>query len=454
MADVQYNSLGKSTVQGIYPNMAAGVDTDTSRPYTLANMDTLALQKQTWDDACKILSTYDDVLESGMTDVHSQYANEAISLPDSIGMKLTAGGASTQHTFPILDPIIGSLYAGTATDLAGKEVGQRMRYVQAYYNEMKFGIMTEQYGVNYNQVDEFGVYQKATMQLKKLFDESKGRAKREALTQYFNRELNEAGSGVATIGQHLNPNWIVANGAAPIAGKTDGYGMPTWDSTLQDFTNNVGAVLDGASTGTNGADANISVSFLDRVSFLANEKLIEKVDGKYTLVIPVNQWYKLSGLGIGQMGEIWTSVNRYGEGAPQYPGEVGTYRDLRIVADERWASLVITDDTTDHSFTFEYVEPGGAAGDNREKAIFDSSTNRAYQLGWLLGKSAYIERMEKDLFFKEETQEYDKRKGIGGFMEAGWSLCVIRTDAATNSFPDYAENRSSAVLAFTSALIQ
>ena len=462
MAQVDYPTLGQSTTTHVPSNMAAGVDGNTPRPYTLANMDTLALQKETWDDACKVLTTYDDVFESGMSDVHLQYANEAVSLPDSIGMRLTAGGASTQHTFPVLDPILGSVYAGTANDLAGNEVGQRLRYVQAYYNEMKFGVMTETYGVNYNQVDEFGIYKKATMQLKKLFDETKGRARREALTQYFNVELNEAGSGAAGLGQHLNPNWIIANGDAEIASTTDGNGMPIWSSTLQDFTDNVGTALDTAATGTNGVEANISIPFLDRLSFLANEKFIEKAGDKYVVVIPMPQWYKLSGLGVDQMGEIWTSVNRYGEGAPTFPGEVGTYRDLRIVADERWASLVVTVASGTYSFAFEYVQPGGTQGDAREKGLYayagavggDTAGARNWQIGWLLGKSSYIERVEKDLFFKEEEQEYGKRKGIGGFMEAGWTLTVIRTDAATAGFPDYVENRCSAVLAFTGAKIQ
>ena len=458
MAQVDYPYLGKSTLtaDALYPNMATGVDGDTPRPYDLANMDSLALQKQTWDDACKILPTYEDVFESGMTDVHTTYPNEALSMPDSIGMRLVAGGASTQHTFPILDPLRGSLIAGTTNDLAGNEVGQRLRYVQAYYNEMKFGVMTEQYGVNYNQVDEFGIYQKATMQLKKLFDESKGRAKREALTQYFNIELNEAGSGVAGLGQHLNPNWIIANATTTIAGQTDGNGMPIWDADLQTFTDNVGVALDAAATGTNGIDATISIAYLDRVSFLANELKIEQTDNEYVLVIPTPQWYNLSAILAGQAGEIWTSVNRYGEGAPTFPGEVGKYRDLRVVKDDRFASLEVTVAAGPvYSFDFEYVQPGNV--DNRNKAIYSSNNaipgtgDRIWHLGWLCGKSAYIERVEKDLFFKEEMQEYDKRKGIGGFMEAGWTLTVIRTDAATNGFPDYVENRNSAVLAFASA---
>jgi hypothetical protein len=187
-------------------------------------------------------------------------------------------------------------------------------------------------------------------------------------------------------------------------------------------------------------------------------------DGTYVAVIPISQWYKLSGLTDGQMGGLWQAVNRYKDDF-SFPGEVGMYRNIRIVKDERWASLVVTGTTT-ASFAIEYVQPGGRDGDSREKGLYTytgeaagaGTGNRVWQLGWLMGKGAYIERMEKDLFFRNEMQEYEKYKGIGTFMECGWNLTVIRTDSATDGgsgglFPDYADNRGSAVLAFAATRV-
>ena len=447
MATTFVPDIGSSPIDAslVYPGMAAGVDGNTPRPYTLDQMDAdNGLLKDTIEDSARILNTLNDVLEMGMTDVEITYANESVTLPDSISMRITSGGAHPTATYPVVDALPGGVLAGTDVDLMGNEMGQRLRYISAYYNEMKAGVSTEQYGVKFNQVDMFKLYDKAVNQLAKLYAETKGRAKREALTQWFNRENVAAGSGAP--GQHLNPNWIIANSTAAVTDEVDGNGMPIYDADVTGFGVHIDTAMDAAATGTNGADANISIVALDRISQICSDKYFEKIDGKLTVIIPQPQWYKLSSLGTDQMGAIWRDVSQYAKDEARFPGEIGTYRDLRIVADERWVSMV---QAGAGSMTFEYLEPGGVIGDNREKALYDAATNKAWQLGWVLGKSAFIERMEKDLFYKEVEQEYGKRKGIGAFMEAGWNLTLIRTDAVSSGFPTYVENRNSAVLAFT-----
>lgn len=451
MALTQLNEMGTGVLDKTYSNMATGVDTATNRTYDLGEMDALALEQQTWEETLRITSTLKDVFEVGMADV-IDVTDKGISIPNGCGMKITAGGASNTHHFPLLDPLVGTPRAGTDEDLLGYERGQRMRYVTAFYNEMKDGVIVEQYGVNYNKVDVYGIYEKATPQLTKYWAEVKGRAKREALTEWFNIELTKAGSSAP--GQHLNPNWL-------IAGETNGT-APAWDSTLQTFTNNIGAAIDaaGGTSGT-GVSAQISMDVLDRFQYEAEANLYMEPmdDDTYICVIPQPQWYKLTSVTDGQMGGLWKDITRYTSDDVKFPGEVGTYRNLRIISDTRWASLVVTESAGDYSFSFEYVQPGGRDGDARNKGLYTyngvDAGNRILQIGWLMGKGAYIERMEKDLFFRNEMQEYEKRKGIGTFMEAGWNLNVIRTDTGTGTagFPDFADNRSSAVLAFAATRV-
>jgi hypothetical protein len=452
MALQKYNQMGTGVLDKTYSNMASGVDENTFRTYDLTEMDAAALEQQTWEETLRMTSTLKDVFELGMADV-IDVTDRGMSIPNGCGMKLTAGGASTVHRFPLLDPLVGTPRAGTGEDLLGYERGQRMRYVEAFYNEMKDGVIVEQYGVNYNKVDVYGIYERATSQLNKYWAEVRGRAKRECLTQWYNIELTKPGS--AAPGQNLNPNWL-------IAGETNGT-APAWDSTLQTFTNTIGAAMDaaGGTSGT-GVSAQISMDVLDRFAFEAESNLYMEPldDGMYLVVIPEPQWYKLSSLTDGQMGGLWQNVNRYSNDKATFPGEVGSYRSLRIIKDTRWASLVATEATGNYTFSIEYVQPGGRDGDARNKGLYtynQTTGNRIWQLGWLMGKGAYIERMEKDLFFRNELQEYEKRKGIGTFMECGWNLNVIKTDTSTGTgptgFPDYADNRSSAVLAFAATRV-
>jgi len=453
MALAQINSLGTGPVDATYSNMATGVNVNTHRTYDMTEMDVAeGLEQSTWETTLRETSTLKDVFEDTLVNV-IDLDYQGMTVPNGCGMKLTAGGQSVTHRFPLLDPQIGAPRAGIDEDLLGYESGQRMRYVEAFYNEMKSGIIVDQYGVNFNKIDVYGIYEKATSQLNKFWAEVKGRAKREALTQWYNIELTKAGSGAP--GQNLNPNFL-------IAGETNGE-KPAWNSTLQTYTNTIGAAMDeaGGTSGT-GVSAQISLDALDRFNFEAESNLYMEPleDGTYVCVIPLPQWYKLTSQTDGQFGGMWTAVADYGKDVVSYTGEIGKYRNLRIVADTRWASLVATKSSDDYTFTIEYVQPGGMDGDSREKGLYtynQATGNRVWQLGWLMGKGAYIERMEKDLFFRNETQEYEKRKGIGTFMECGWNLTVIRTDSATGTgptgFPDYADNRSSAVLAFAAVRV-
>ncbi len=453
MAIENVNVLGTGPVNAIYPNMASGVDTDTHRVYDYAQMEAEGLEQEVvWEEVLRATSTLPDVFELGMADVVDVGAS-GMSIPNGCGMKLSGNGQSGTYRFPLLDPLVGTPLAGVDEDLMGRERGQRMRYTEAHYNEMKDGVKTETYGVNFNKIDIYGIYERATAQLSKYWQEVKGRAKREALTQWYNIELTKAGSSAP--GQNLNPNWL-------IAGETNGT-APAWSSTLQTFTNTIGAAMDAAGgTSATGVSAQISLDVLDRFNLEASSNLLMEPldDGKYLVVLPEPQWYKLTSDTDGQWGGMFTKTAAYPAGMTAFPGEMGTYRDLRIICDKRWASLVATEATGDYTFAIEYVQPGGRAGDSREKGLYtynQTTGNRVWQLGWLMGKGAYIERMVKDLFYREELQEYGKRKGIGTFMEAGWNLNVIRTDAATGTgptgFPDYADNRSSAVLAFAATRV-
>jgi hypothetical protein len=460
----------------------------------------------------------------GMSDTVEMYANKGFSIPDAIGISAKAGGASITHTFAVIDPYAGGVRAGINEDVLGFEKGHRLRYIQALYNEVGTGVITEEYGVLANRIDTYGVYDSVNQRIAKFWAEIKGRMKRECLTQVYNRELNKpgtTGSYSAGVEQYYNPNWIIANAttnlklggtydalnetdsptgapivvgahagvssgtavyetgnlyvadatdediaevadAAAVAASdaaTNGLGMPVYDSTFATFEGNIKkALIDSAEkavTSAEPSDAWVSARQLDRISQIAHRTLITPLDdNSYCVVIPEEQWYKLSAIS-GDLGSLWVSQARYNDTqeAIKFPGEVGMYRNLRIVPDSRFATLTIGGTAiVPTTVTVGYQEPGGAIGDNRAYGAYTTDSNMVFQLGWLCGKGAYIERKEKDLFYREEVQNYAKKKGLGSFMECGYNLTLIRTDSATGTqgMPDYVENRGSAVLAFAS----
>ena len=512
--------------------MDGAVDVNTYRDYNLGEMDVAdGLHKFSWDDSLRTLATLNDVLDMSMSETVDLYANKGLSIPDAIGIKVQAGGASITHTWPVIDPYVGGTRAGINEDVQGFEKGHRLRYINAYFNEVGMGVVTAEYGIEANRVNAYGVYDSVNQRVAKFWAEIKGRMKREALTQIYNRELvkpGSTGSYSAGVTQGYNPNWFIANATANLkSGRgtydvlnetgiditapieintgvtgvasgtavlgdgtvigvqtvdgvlyvndatdegiaeaaaavalaasddaTDGYGMPIYTSTLADFEDNILTALNDSGSTT---DGNLSTAYLDKVAFLAHEKLIEPLDdGTYVAIVPEPQWFSISAL-TGDLGSLWTSVARYNDSqkAVAFPGETGMYRNIRIVPDSRYATFSVAGTVAiPGAVTLGYQEPGGAQGDNRTRGLWaDADGSLNYQLGWLCGKGAYIERMEKDLFYREELQNYGKKKGLGSFMECGYNLTLIRTDSATAGQADYVENRGSAVLAFSSTTL-
>ena len=446
MATIPFIGTGTLAANSAFPNapfipadMAGGVNGATARPYTMndMNVDDGLEQKIFWETTLRMTSVLNDVFESSLTEV-AGVTGKGMTIPNSIGIKLTGQGQSGTYTFPILDPLVGTPRAGTGENLMGFERGQRMRYTSAYYNEVKDGVIQNTYGVEYNKIEIFGMYQQITSQLNNYWKEVKGRMKREALVEWTNTENTKAGGAIA--GKHLNPNWIVAGTPT----------KPTWSATLATFTENVADALEAGAAGSGVLD----IAMLDRIQYEAESSYIEPLDdGTYTLVIPTPQWYKLSAVATNTLGGLWKDTRAYSDGTITFPNEVGMYRKLRIIPDDRWVGVVVGGGDGTWSLTFEYVQPGGKAGDTRNKGKYAVGSNKAFQLGFLLGKGAFIERVVKDLFFKEEETEYGKYKAMGSFMEYGCTLNVIRTDANTSGFPTVADNRGSFVVAFPAATI-
>jgi hypothetical protein len=445
--------VGTGEATGFPRNLGVDMTKNTPRNYSYEDMKATELLQQKWETELRELSTLDDVLSKGMTLVRNSYSTDGIAIPDSIGMTITSGGQNTVHTFPVLDALGGHPLAGNAS-LQGKEKGQSMRFVKAYYNEEKDGVKVQTYGVAYNYENAFGMYEKATSQLTKYWAEVDGRQIRECLVQWLNREVVENNPYV-TVSQHLNPNWVAPGTHGALAGVSDDMGMPIWNEDLPTFTHNVATTL------IKSAEASGDVTtlrFFDKISYYAQMKLIQPLDdGTLICMVPMPVWYSLTGLGTeGGFGKHYTEVSAYPAGTNSYPGEMGRYRDLRIVPDTRWVGAVATEETApaagNASLTFDYLYPNNE--DNRDKSVLDTDTdNFVFQLGFLLGKGAYIRRLEKDLHFKYDIQNYEQDKGIGTFREHGFNLNVIRTDAeAGNEYPDFVENRSSIVLAFPGVL--
>lgn len=425
----------------LYPGMV-GVDGTTKRPYTLAQMDSdAALSLDAINTDLAVSATLQDCFASSVADVI--YTGKGkVTVPDSIVMRIDAAptGAKTV-TMPIKDPIRGLPRAGTGEKQAGYEVGQKVRYITAHYNEYSQAIATETWGVNFNDVDKFGLYREANPDLAKYFEEVTGRQYREASLETVTYELTKAGSDLT---KNWNPNVFVAN--------IDPWSQPAYDADVATYTNNIITAMQIADTGTNGVNANLSIQFLDAVlNYARVSKRIKPISTSagngYLLVLPSNAMSSISSA-VGELGNLWRDVTSLTKEAIEYPGLVGMYKQLLIVEDDRNPTLTATyTDATSGLLAPSYVQPGN--DDLRNLEVYNTATNPTWSVGGLYGQAAFCDWTVRALHWEDQIEEYGKEKGIGGFTERGVELALVRSDTlAVNT-----ENQSSIALFFTNNTI-
>lgn len=424
-----------------YQGMASGVNSTTGRPYSTADMEAASLQLDAKNTTLSFRATLSDIFSASMGDVIKNDNSDEFTLPDTMCMKMTAPLGAKTMSMTVADPLRGAPRAGDDQQ-SGYEIGQRLRYMIAHYNEYSQAVSTTTRGVEHNTIQgQFKLYDHAQPQLSKYFMEIDGRQFRQAGLETFSSELIKDRG----LFKHWNPNVFIAN--------VDPGSQPAYDSTLATYTAAITTAMEAAATGTNGVNANVSIEFLDALQDHAEvnlriEPLMTGGGETYMVVLPSNQVAKLTSL-VGVLGEMWQRKTALTTDELTYPGVIGRYKKLLIVSDSRYATLEA--DYAGDTMVASYVEPGNE--DNRNKAVYDGTTNVAWSVGGLYGAKAFLDWTVRGLHYAEEEAEYKKYKGIGAFTERGIQLALIRTDPATAGAPDYVENQSSISLMFTNSSI-
>jgi hypothetical protein len=147
------------------------------------------------------------------------------------------------------------------------------------------------------------------------------------------------------------------------------------------------------------------------------------------------------------MGGAWELVSDLTQEERNLSGIVGRIMSLVIIEDQRYPTLEFTNPYTDDEVkagevVIEYVEPGN--DDNRNKAVYNSSSNAAWDLGIVMGAPALIDWTVTPLHFEMDKQNYGKTYGKGAFIERGIQLARYTNDTGNVNV-----NRGSAILAFT-----
>lgn len=417
-----------------------GVAAATARPYTPSTYNTdEGLTLEVIEKNLQIESTLDDVF-MGISDP-VVYTGEKVSVPNDFVMKLSFEQGANTAIIPIRDALTGAPRQGISEKQRGYERDFTMKYMKVYYNEYSQAITGEKWGKNYNDLQKFNYYASGQPGLSKYFQELHGKHYREALLETYSEPLTKAG---ASLTQHWNPNFFIPN--------TEFGSQPAYDSTLADFTANIATAMAAADTGTNGVNANISLEYLRTLEHYARvNKRINTINlgngvRRYVCVLPSTQVNRLMANQAGQLGNTWVDYSGLSKEEMMYPGTIGKIGNMLIVSDDRYPTMEFSDYGATPTVTVEYVDPGN--DDSRNTDVYDSSTNLAWDIGYLLGQNAVWDWTCKDIHFEHDNDEYDKIYGKGGFTERGIGLTFFDVDSGdqTDSTRD---NWASIVLPFT-----
>jgi hypothetical protein len=395
------------------------------------------------DKKLQMESVLDDIFEDLGADVVGT-GDEAKVVPDAIFLKIGAQPTGTrQVTIPFLQALSGDPTIGPFTPV-GREAKQNLKYATFKYQEYSFAVAHTAWGTTYNDMSVYGVFEKIQPQISQYMKEFHGQRIREALLLTHDSvltTLNPTG-GTPVEEASFNKNWFISN--------TEVHLQPQYDSVLQDFVNTIGSVMVAAASdhATNPEATEISLNYLLALEYYATNYL--KIDpiivsGKktYVVLIPSTQVQKLKSNTSGQLGDIYTSMVRSSEDEMRYTGVLGRVGSLLLVEDQRYPTLVRTDDGTNHTLTPTFVKPGNV--DGRAKT---PSGDERWDVGFLLGKAAVAELEVQPLHFETEEQNYGRDRGTGAFGESGISL--VEYDVDEGSVSDTSkENKGSIVLAWT-----
>lgn len=428
-------------------------------PSTLANMAATELRMKAYNTTLRTEHVLNDVFEKLSASIQEDAAGFA--MPDAIYMKLSQPQQGAYSlTVPMLMALKGAAQLGRDNNILTNEENLRLKHLTTYYNEVKKGVSSWGWGVEHNSMAWMNVYAKITPLMVDFFRELRGRRIRESLTLTCADELTQAPT---SLNQLFNPNIFIPNTDLGNLGlynyNTLTRNSPTFpayyaysEGTATDYqVSNIEAALKAA-TGTDFTNPEYTVMDLEALLALdyhcKHNLLIMPImlGGKATRIFlcPSTQMIKmLDPTGTGNIGSVWKDVSALTKFEQAVPEAYCRVRDLLIVEDERYATLTVTGTATEPILTPGFVNPGNEFT-GRNNAAYSATTNKVFDVGWVVGKGAVIEWIAQALKYATETTEYGKINGRAAYQLSGIKSAVYDEDTMSNS--SYVQRSSCMVL--------
>ena len=346
------------------------------------------------------LKLRDEVLMNDPFEALSMVVNtdETKTLPESIVAKVTASTGNYSKTITTLKALSGSGVQGR-TQQAGNEDVQSMRSLTVYANNYSNAINVETYGIDAKEMDAYSIREKVRPQLARWGKETNGKLKREAICERFSGNLTVAPTSLT---QGLNANIMYAGVAAPVA----------YSATPATYVTNVVNLKPATPVAAN----RLSQDNLDQlIQTIQLERNIESIDmggkSRWVLMVPSRQKRYILQPGTSNFYETLKDGDVRGMNNRLLKHVIGEYGPLLMIEDPRSPMVTVSGGV---SFAYK------GAGDTDGRSF--TAGNTVFDVAMLLGKGALFEYTMEEVHYEDESQDYDKNKGIGAFCTKGWRI--------------------------------
>lgn len=397
-----------------------------------------------------------DIFDHLSSEYINPTADEPMALPNAIYLKLQAEvDQGRTCKVALVKDLSGSPTIGANGDQRLNEEDIQTKWFRMEYTDLSHATTNQQYGIYARDKAPYKVFEYRVEGLAKYFKQYFGKMRRQALMELQSENLEDA-PHYNTAG--ISPNWFIPN--------LTFAQQPVYTQTMNDWVDRVVAKLSAAGTT---AAACVNLNYLIKLEEWARtEALIAPLDfgdgDGYIVTLPSPQCsWLLNLVQNGTAGHLFTSVANYsgkeGDGTKAFPNEIGKFRGLRILNDERYPTLTVSgavsnlggknymsDTNADFFITAKYRGMGNAddgSSDPRDK----SATAR--QVGFLIGRAALCEWMPENFHWEWEYEMYDKYFGSGIFCSCGIKQPIFKqsSDSDANSEQQF----GSIVLPFAAA---
>lgn len=304
---------------------------------------------------------------------------------------------------------------GNAEGLLGNEDTFQLKYSTAYANDWAGGVVEDTFGIDFRELDVYGVYKEIRPLLGQWLGEVRGYYLRAAFNTGVSPNLTKA---PVSLTAGLSANWYVARTALA--------SQPSYDSTLADQENLVGIA---ASAGYAAAYLDVP-ELLTMVDYFRDTLYIEPVtiDGKqmYWGYLSSDQMKRLRDPSVSNSwGTYYQAVAATEDIKKVLPSaDIVIGDELVLTRDPRYSTLTLTGDSSNYTLTFGYLKYGRVS----TRATARSANN--FDVNVFGGKGAMACYEPEAPHYENQGDEYNKFKGTGLFGAVGYNKIKWDYDSA------------------------